>query len=143
MRDLRSLRVLEELCFELDAWPLIDLIGVLTLPGFIRIKAQIGKELVGFAAGELRPLTRTGWIITLGVLPEFRKQGIALQLIKACEEKIHLSKIRLSVRKSNKAAIRLYAKAGYKFVETWDGYYRGGEDALVLEKNRSLIQGNS
>jgi len=43
--------------------------------------------------------------------------------------------VRLSVRASNQAAIRLYEKQGYAVVNRWERYYAGGEDALVLAKN--------
>ena len=39
-RDLNSLRHLERLCFPKDAWPLLDLVGVLTLPNVVRLKAE-------------------------------------------------------------------------------------------------------
>lgn len=39
IRDLMDLRRLEQACFDLDAWPLLDLAGVLSLPGIIRLRA--------------------------------------------------------------------------------------------------------
>ncbi len=52
LRDLGELRQLEKECFDQDAWPLIDLVGVLSLPGIIRIKAVVDETMVGFAAAE-------------------------------------------------------------------------------------------
>ncbi len=45
-----------------------------------------------------------------------------------------MPRIRLSLRGSNDAALRLYQKAGYVRVDTWKRYYRDGEDAIVMEK---------
>jgi ribosomal protein S18 acetylase RimI-like enzyme len=45
-----------------------------------------------------------------------------------------LPSVRLSVRRSNEAALRLYRDRGYHLVDVWAGYYFDHEDALVLEK---------
>ena len=45
-----------------------------------------------------------------------------------------LPRIRLSVRASNGAAIRLYTRLSYRRSGTWPRYYADGEEALVLEK---------
>jgi len=138
-RDVRALRRLEEVCFDLDAWPVVDLLGVLTLPGIVRLKALMENELVGFVAGDVRPREHLGWITTIGVLPQYRRMGIANQLLDLCEAGMGQPKVRLCVRKSNVGAIRLYAQRGYQHVAVWNHYYNGGEDALVLEKHMDAI----
>ena len=45
-------------------------------------------------------------------------------------------RIRLCVRRSNEAAKRLYLETGYYQIDVWPHYYRGGEDAIVMEKGR-------
>jgi len=134
LRDLGSLRILEKECFGKDAWPLIDLIGVLSFPGIIRIKAVVNNAMVGFAAGEVHQDNQMGWITTIGVFPAYRQQGIASSLLKAVELALHLDRIRLSVRKSNITAIHMYKKYGYSQVGQWPGYYEDGEDALIFER---------
>jgi ribosomal protein S18 acetylase RimI-like enzyme len=134
--DLNSLRLIEKACFPQDAWPLWDLIAVLTLPGVVRIKAITGEEMAGFVSGDVRRSERTGWITTLGVLPVFRRLGIATALLTACEKEMDQPCIKLCVRQSNQSAINLYQKEGYIKNSVWPGYYPGGEDALVLEKWR-------
>ena len=52
-RDLKELHELEKQCFQLDAWPLLDVIGVLTLPQIIRMKAEEEQVLAGFIAVDL------------------------------------------------------------------------------------------
>ncbi len=136
-RDLSALRSLERMCFPKDSWPLWDLIGVLTLPNVVRLKAMIDGEMVGFIAGDLRPHRRMAWIATIAVLPEQRGRGIGSTLLQACEARLGVPQIRLSVRASNSDAIRLYRVAGYEQVGVWSAYYQDGEDALVMEKTRS------
>lgn len=133
-RDLTALRRVEEVCFGLDAWPLVDLLMVLTLPGVVRLKAVVDGKMVGFVSGDVRRRERTGWITTIGVLPEYRRLGIATALLDQCETLMSQPAVRLCVRKSNFGAIQLYAQRGYRFVSLWNRYYTGGEDALVLEK---------
>lgn len=135
-RDLAALRTLERVCFPKDAWPLLDLIGVLSFPNVVRLKAVIHNEMVGFVAGDIRSSNGLAWIATIGVLPEYRRQGIATQLLKACEERLSKYTIRLSVREDNIPAITLYNKLGYKRVGMWPAYYQDGSDAIVLEKFR-------
>ena len=136
LRDLGSLRRLEHACFLEDSWPLLDLVAVLTYPDVIRLKAVNGEKMIGFIAADLRPVEGIAWIATVGVLPEYRRQGIALALLRECERRIKQPRIRLCVRPSNQAAIRMYQVAGYLEVDTWRKYYNDGENALVMEKIR-------
>jgi len=136
-RDYVQLNDLERSCFSSeDHWPIWDLLGVLTLPGMVRIKAVAGGMMVGFIGGEREAAKRRGWVTTLAVLPSYRRQGIAMALLDVCEAKLAMPVIRLSVRESNTAAIGLYKSAGYALVDRWKNYYIGGEAALVFEKRR-------
>jgi ribosomal protein S18 acetylase RimI-like enzyme len=129
IRDLGALRHVEQVCFPKDAWPLMDLIGVLTFPGVIRFKAVNGKQMVGFIAGDVRRMEGVAWIATVAVLPEYRGRGIGSALLEACEKKILVNRVRLCVRMSNDVAIRLYDKFGYVKVGEWTRYYQDGESA--------------
>ena len=68
--------------------------------------------------------------------PTYRRRGIAQALLEQAEDKLAMPRVRLSVRASNIGAIRLYEVNGYEQVDRWQKYYVGGEDALVLEKDR-------
>ena len=133
--DLGALRHLEQVCFPKDAWPLFDLIAVLTFGGVVRLKAVENGKMVGFIAGDPRPRENLAWIATIGVLPEYRGKGIARALLEACESDIKQPRIRLSVRPSNYEAIRMYQNAGYYTVDQWRNYYDDGENALIMEKH--------
>jgi len=134
-RDLFSLGALEKICFDDDAWPLLELLGVLAFPGIVRLRAIAEGEMVGFIAGDPRRSEKTGWILTLGVLPEWRRKGIAQDLLDTCEQQMKMPLVKLTVRRDNLSAIRLYEKLGYRQVDIWSRYYRNGEDGLVLEKH--------
>ena len=113
--------------------------GVLTFPGVVRLRAVGDGKMVGFIAGDPRRRDNTGWILTLGVMPDWRRQGIAVALLKKCEEQLHMPQMKLSVRRSNAAAICLYEKLGYKQVDIWSKYYQGGEDGMVLAKKMTWV----
>ena len=134
IRDLGALRRLEHVCFEKDAWPLLDLIAVLTWPDVIRLKAVENGELVGFVAGDPRNSEGVSWVATIGVDPRYQRRGIGRALLRACEEKARLPRMKLTVRLSNEPAISLYEKEGYRSVDIWKRYYNDGEDGLVMEK---------
>ncbi len=135
-RDLGGLRRLEQISFPKDAWPLLDLIGVLTFGGVVRLKAVCDQQMVGFIAGDVRRMEGVAWIATVAVLPEYRGRGIGAALLQACEARIPVNKIRLCVRPSNDGAIRLYERFGYSKVGEWSRYYQDGESALVMEKQK-------
>lgn len=136
-RDLNALRHLEKTCFPKDAWPLWDLIGVLTLPNVVRLKAVEEDQMIGFIAADIRPRDHMAWIATIGVLPSHRGKGLGRALLQTCEENLGHITIRLNVRTSNHSAIQLYQTSGYQKVGVWPGYYADGEEALVMEKRSS------
>lgn len=77
------------------------------------------KQIIGFAYGyELNRLDNKGnmlYIHEIGVLPEYQRQGIGLQIInniKIVYKELRLSKIFLFTQKHNNAACSLYEKAG-------------------------------
>ena len=74
-------------------------------------------------------------ILTLAVLPERRRQGIAARLLAAAMAAAAgrgARRMLLEVAESNQAARSLYAAAGFRPVGRRVGYYASGEDALVL-----------
>ncbi len=132
--DLKALRTLEKTCFEKDAWPLLDLIAVLTWPEVIRLKAMEEGEMIGFAACDPRPSQSVAWVATIAVDPRWQRRGVGRKLLRACEEHVSQPRMKLSVRISNHGAIALYEREGYHTVDIWGRYYSDYEDAVVMEK---------
>ena len=134
--DLGSLQHIERACFDKDAWPLLDLIAVLSFPNVVRLKAVMDGQMVGFVAGDPRDAQGFSWIATIAVLPHLQRQGIGCALLHACESKLTTPRVRLCVRTDNGGAIRLYEQVGYQRVDVWRNYYKDHGDALVMEKAR-------
>jgi ribosomal protein S18 acetylase RimI-like enzyme len=133
-RDLRAVMTLEKLCFPDDAWPWIDLLGALTFPESVRLKAMLGERVVGFIVGDRRRSEGVGWIATLGVDPAYRRRGVGARLLDRCEIDLAVPRVRLTLRPTNLGARRLYDRAGYQQIDLWPRYYRNGEEGVVMEK---------
>ncbi len=134
--DLVAIHNLQRACFGRDAWGYLDLISMFLSPGVVRLKAVIEDQVVGFVVGDPNRWQRVGWIATICVHPDYRKRSIGKALLEKCEEAMHESKVKLTVRASNTTAISLYRKLGYEQVGIWQRYYTGGEDGVVMEKTK-------
>lgn len=81
-------------------------------------------------------------MMNIAVYPEFRRRGIAEQLVEALIEQLRElgSKcLTLEVRASNDAAQALYEKLGFLQIGRRPRYYRNPkEDALILRKEWEL-----
>jgi ribosomal protein S18 acetylase RimI-like enzyme len=134
LRDLNALRKLEQISFDKDAWPLFDLIAVLTFPEVVRFKAVEDGQMVGFVAGDPRPRDGWGWVATIAVDPRYQRRGIGRALLHQCEASLGVPRVRLTVRISNQGAVTMYEKEGYGLIDIWQAYYNDGEDAMLMEK---------
>ena len=132
--DVLTIRGLEKACFGRDAYDFVALLELLLSPKILRMKAMHNGRMVGFVAGELNRREKNGWIVTLGVQPNCEGQGIGTKLLLECEQMLQVPLVKLTVRKSNERAIRLYEHHGYKHVHAIAKYYNDGEDGLLMEK---------
>ena len=134
-RDTLAMYHLEKICFPMDYWPIWDVFLVLTLPTVVRLKAVDGEKMIGFLMAEKKLFQDLAWIATFAVAPNYRRQGIGTALMQTGEQRLDVERVRLSVRENNEAAIQLYRGFGYQVVNTWPRYYRGGANALIMEKS--------
>lgn len=100
--------------------------------GYVMCRVETGfSEFGGFG------VVRKGHVVSLAVLPEFRRKGVGRALLSAALEGVLEYKAKecyLEVRVSNEAAIRLYEGFGFESVRKMPGYYRDGEEALAMCK---------
>ena len=100
--------------------------------GYVMARVEVG--LGNFSLGGL---IRKGHVVSIAVLPQGRRKGIATALMKAAMEGMGYYKakqIYLEVRVTNAAGIDLYKKLGLEVTRTINGYYSDGEDAYVMSK---------
>ncbi|MEO8502738.1 MAG: N-acetyltransferase [Acidobacteriota bacterium] len=85
---------------------------------------------------------RTLRILSLGVHPRFRRQGVGrvlLQQAEAAARSIGLVRIRLEVRADNLGAIALYEAHGYRIEGRLPSYYGEGEDGVRMERVIAVV----
>jgi len=95
-------------------------------------------ELAGFAI--LHVEGRVGYIVTLDVAEDFRRQGLARQLMQAMEREAvdaECGVVGLHVFVSNEAAIKFYERAGYERAGDVPGFYGEGLNAWTYRKKLS------
>jgi len=135
-RDVMAVWRLERACFPKDAYDPLTLLLLIIWPGNVTLKATRGETLVGFIVGDEPWGDWFAWIVTLGVAPQHRRQGIGARLLTECEAQLKRPSLRLMVREGNAPAITLYRKSGYVQVRRQAGYYGDGEAGLLMEKRR-------
>jgi len=141
-QDARRFEEIDGLCFsEGIAFSSFTFRYHLKDPKSVNIVAESSGEVIGFAVGKIY---RGGeaTIVTVDVLPEFRRLGIGHELLSRLEEGL-TSKgaaiLILQVAVDNGPAIALYKKAGYKAASVLLEYYPSpnrlrGADAYLMVK---------
>ncbi len=130
--DLDMVLFIEKDCYP-HPWSLDQFMQELDNPVSSMLVCECGQEVVGYICywlivGEMQ-------ILNIATSPETRRKGVAAQLLDRAFElsmSTSLSAAWLEVRSSNKAAITLYQRYGFKFSGTRKAYYRDGEDAFVM-----------
>ncbi len=96
--------------------------------------AEIDGDPVGFLLW--RQILDEGEILSLGILPEWRRRGIAESLLRdALAEggKAGLRRLFLEVAEANRAAYDLYAKLGFSPCGDRPNYGADGSSARILQ----------
>jgi len=94
-----------------------------------------GAGVMGFVAA--RPVAEGEFeILNLAVGPEFRRQGIARELLEALFQDSH-GTFFLEVRESNQAAQMCYKSLGFQSIGRRLGYYEGPSEAAIVMKFHS------
>ena len=99
-----------------------------------------GSDLVGFAL--LRLVLDEAELITIGVAPTHRGQGIAAAMLEHMIQDARaggVGTIFLEVARDNQPAIALYKKAGFTAHGQRRDYYAVGKDAVMM---RILLSGS-
>ena len=103
----------------------------------VSLKVCRDRRMIGYLIVDVAPQLRQTWINVVAVHPEFRRQGVARQLMLAAEATCLSPSIHLLVREDNTGAITLYRSLGYREVGTNPEYYRG-RNGIEMAKDRCL-----
>ena len=127
---------IERLCFS-DPWSRRMLSEHLENECAATLVAQGADGTVLGYAGLLVVLDE-GYITTVAVRPEYRRQGIASELLEVFRrfgEGNHMAFLTLEVRASNDKAISLYLKNGFVQEGRRKDYYKDPrEDAIIMTR---------
>ena len=104
---------------------------------YFLVATNNADEIVGYAAVLVVAPGVEADVLTVAVLPDYTRQGIAThfmnELEKWSQNKQALAMM-LEVGVENASAIALYKKLGYQTIATRKNYYGPGLDAFVMRK---------
>ena len=99
--------------------------------------AETNNTIIGYCGVFLPAPGVEADILTVAVLPEYRRQGIAKEFMRQIEEwskERGASAMMLEVEHTNESAIELYKSLGYMKISVRIDYYGPGKDAFVMRK---------
>ena len=135
--DIDEIVRLEERCFPTEPWSRQMFTEELENYMALFMVAEVDGRIAGYLIA---------WIIvpiecqvgSIAVLPEYRRQGIARQLLgillQTCRQ-TGTPDAYLEVRVSNTAAIELYSSLGFVQDGLRKAYYQDGEDAITMARH--------
>ena len=148
--DFEALHAMDQVCFpKTIAYGRREMKSYLQSVGSHCIVAEIpdpaiSRMIAGFILTE-----REGdlaYIITLDVLEPYRRQSVASLLLQAAEQEAcsgGAALMYLETATTNKAAIALWKKHGYRETGTIENYYGRGQNAFEMQKSlRRIPEGN-
>src|SRR3989442_14739262 len=123
---------LEKACFD-DPYPRYFLEQLAAANPATFLVAVVEGRILGYAV--IDRWEDHDHLLSIAVSGEHRRRGIGQRLLSAMDATLgSRQRMRLEVRKRNSAAIRFYLKNGFKETGIDEGYYRDGEDALLMER---------
>jgi [ribosomal protein S18]-alanine N-acetyltransferase len=129
--DLPSVIAIERRSFP-TPWSLAMFVLELSKPSGICLAAVEGEQLIGYLVCSRYD---TVWhLMNVAVVPERRRGGIATQLIhRLFDDAGEVAPFTLEVRMSNREAIAMYERFGFRSAGVRRRYYHdNGEDALIM-----------
>jgi len=100
------------------------------LVGYIMCRLESGFSELGHMM-----LAKKGHVVSIAVVPDYRRVGIASSLMLSALSALAAhgaSEAFVEVRVTNDPAIYLYRKLGFKIAKRVGRYYYNGEDAFVM-----------
>ena len=141
--DIDAIDAIEGRSFTQDRFPRRNLERLLKSPSALVLLARTGERPSGYAALLFRKGAAVARLYSIAVDPDERGKGVADALLAAAGRRSAArgaGRLRLEVRPSNRAAQRLYERAGFAVIDRKAGYYGDGEDAIRMERRLSLAR---
>jgi ribosomal-protein-alanine N-acetyltransferase len=135
--DFETLYEIDQACYEPEiAYSRRELRQYMRFPGLECMVAEVEGKLVGFclAASE----DAQGYVITMDVLDEYRRHGIASALLEEVEQRLaarDVTEVWLETATDNDAAIAFWQRHEYRKQGVRKNYYPGKRDAFTMRKS--------
>jgi len=135
--DIPVLVSMDRKYFPYTAWPAEQFRGEIGKATRFFLVGENDNQIIAYAGAFLPSVGGEGDIMTIAVAPEFRRKGIAKELISRLES---WAKARgaiammLEVDVTNIEAIDLYKKLGYETLNVRKNYYGYGKDAQIMRR---------
>jgi len=140
--DLPQIITIERRAFP-TPWSLAMFVLELSKPAGICLAALSGGEMVGYLVCSRYD---TVWhIMNVAVDPDRRRAGAATAMLLELLERMDgpQARITLEVRESNRAAIALYERYGFRAAGRRRRYYQdNGEDAVIMWRTAATLAGH-
>ncbi|MBU6263222.1 MAG: ribosomal protein S18-alanine N-acetyltransferase [Actinomycetales bacterium] len=135
--DIPILVSMDRAYFPHTAWPAEQFRAEIGKATRMFLVVESNAQIIAYAGAFLPNAGGEGDIMTIAVAPEFRRKGIAKELIARLES---WAKARgaiammLEVDVSNIEAIKLYQNLGYESLNIRKNYYGYGRDAQIMRR---------
>lgn len=134
--DFETLYEIDQACYEPGiAYSRREMRNYLRFPGAECVVAETDGAIIGFCLTAHE--RASGYIITIDVLAEYRRQGVGSMLLAEVERRLAARGVRevaLETATDNVSAIAFWQKHGYRTRGVKRGYYPGGRDAYAMVK---------
>lgn len=129
--DLPGVIAIERRSFP-TPWSLAMFVLELSKPSGICLAAQAGDELLGYVV--CSRYDQVWHLMNIAVAPDRRRGGVASRLLtRLIDEAEGVLPFTLEVRVSNRQAIAMYERFGFRSAGVRPRYYHdNGEDALIM-----------
>jgi ribosomal-protein-alanine N-acetyltransferase len=140
--DLPQVIAIERRAFP-TPWSLAMFVLELSKPSGLCLVATRSQRIVGYTVCSRYD---TVWhVMNVAVDPDLRRQGIARALLAELYERVPSpadAQFTLEVRRSNRGAIELYERDGFRTAGLRRRYYQdNGEDALIMWRTPATLDG--
>jgi len=101
------------------------------------IVSETSGILNGYIAAIPAAHESKGWILSLGVLSDYRGTGVGTELLNAGINELasmQIESVYLTVEPENTGAVKLYKRHGFENVDLMENYFGNGEKRLKMLK---------
>ncbi len=140
LQDIPSIKSIDQLLFQEDSYPLFVLRQFYDISAKYVKVAEVDGAVAGYIIAHYSPEQAIGWLLSLGVLPNFRGRRLGEQLMAACVEEmanLGAKEIFLTVHPDNASGLHIYTRMGFEVREEQSDYYFDSSPRRLMSRRFS------